>query len=565
MKDDVKDIEVYIKEVENHNFKDGKIERKYLIGGKLGGEEFEKLLDEKEFDAAKFATPLFGEKLVLSNGCNLRPTEMAELISNCTKEYEVHDIYHFLGYAEINGKLVRITAHGVIDQNGPVKNCSVDIPGNYPCNPEYLKLPESEAEIEKPIKKCLDLLLSPTGKARFIGLITVPIATRSLLTHILTTKFIYFFIGDSGNLKSTLAAILQCFFYPGTREDSLSLNFTSTIAGIRLYCSIHNHSVVVIDDYNTAKKDEDLVELLTLEVSKSTPRLTAKSATELDHPIKTDTVFIATGEHSLNTDKDSRHARVVYIDFLPNRIAIDKLSRIQELAAQGIYFKAMIPFIQWILGNQERLEVEVKEKYEYYRERATEELPDGTHARLCENTADFIIGLYFFIDFCIEKKYLAEEERNKYLDPYWEKIKRIISNQQEIIANYEPRGVFTRSIKKALSDGRLHLMTRKCIYIDHFRPIEKGKEPSGDFLGYVNDESGDIYVPKNIDPHTILNVLPKRIRSLIPPSKKDFWKKLEELGIYIPKESSHNKHRLTIVGHSKPVDLYLIHLPKLFD
>jgi len=564
MKDDVIDIEVYIKVVENHHFNNSTTERKYRAGGKLGGEEFEKLLDEKEFDAAKFATPLFGEKLVLSNGCNLRPTEMAELIANCTKEYEVHDIYHFLGYAEINGKLVRITAHGVIDQNGPVKNCSVDIPGNYPCNPEYLKLPESEAEIEKPIKKCLDLLLTPKGKARFIGLITVPIATRSLLTHILTTKFIYFFIGDSGNLKSTLAAILQCFFYPGTREDSLSLNFTSTIAGIRLYCSIHNHSVVVIDDYNTAKKDEDLVELLTLEVSKSTPRLTAKSATELDHPIKTDTVFIATGEHSLNTDKDSRHARVAYIDFLPNRIAIKKLSQIQELAAQGVYFKAMIPFIQWILGNQERLEMEVKEKYEYYRERAAEELPDGTHPRLCENTADFIIGLYFFIDFCIEKKYLAEEERNKYLDPYWEKIKRIISNQQEIITNYEPQGVFARFIKKALTDGRLHLKSQNDTYIDHFRPIQMDKEPAGDFLGYVKDESGDIYVPTNSDPSTILDVLPKRLQQMLSPSQKTFWKRLDEFGLYIPMESG-NKHWVKIAGQPESVACYLIHLPKLFD
>lgn len=564
MKNDVKDLEVFIKQVENHYEINGAVTKKYHIGGILNDEKFEKILTEQEFDAGKYATTVFGEKLLLNYGCNLKPPEMAKLIANCTKEYEVHDIYHFLGYAVINGKLVRITSHGVIDQNGPVNNCRVDIPGNYPCNPDYLKLPESEAEIEKLIKECLDLLLTPKEKPRFIGLITVAIATRALLTHILPIKLIYFFIGDSGNLKSTLAAVLQSFFYPGTREDSLSLNFLSTVAGIRLYCSIHNHSAVVADDYNTEKENEDLTESLTLEGTKSTPRYTAKSATVLEHPIKTNTALIVTGEHSFNTDKDSRHARVIYYEFIQNIISSEKLSQIQKSAAQGVYFKAMIPFTQWILANHERLEVEVKEKYEHFRKKATKELPAGTHQRLRENIADFFIGLYFFIDFCIEKKYLTEEERSKYLDPYWERIKKIITRQKEIIADYEPQGVFARFIKKALSDGRLHLKLQNDTYIDHFLEIKKGEEPTGNFLGYVKDESGDIYVPTTIDPHAVLNVLPKRLQSMIPPSQKSFWKKLDEFGLYIPMESG-NKHRLKIAGHSTPVDCYLLHLSELFD
>lgn len=564
MKDDVKGIEVFIKKIENHYQINGEVTKKYHIGGILDGEEFEKLLTEKEYDAGKFGTALFSEKLVLNNGCNLRPLEMAELIAKYTKEYEVHDIYHFLGYAVINNKLVRITPHGAIDQNGPVKSFSVDIPGNYSGDPEYLILPESEAGIQELIKKCLTLLLTPKGKARFIGLITVAIAARSLLTYILPIKFIVFFIGDSGNLKSTLAAVLQSFLYPGTKEDSLSLNFGSTVAGIRLFCSIHNHSVVVIDDYNTAKQDEELIELLTLEGSKSTPRFVAKSATELDQPINTNSTLIGTGEHSLNTDKDSRHARVTYFEFLPNRIPIKLLSQIQEYAAQGVYFKAMIPFIQWILANHERLVVEVKEKYEYFREKASAELPDGTHRRLCENTADFFIGLYFFIDFCIEKGYLAEEEKREYLSPCWESIKQIISKQQEIIANYEPQGVFARSIKKALSDGRLHVKSQNVTYIDHFRPIKKGEEQAGYFLGYVKDKSGDIYVPTTIDPHSILNVLSKRLQRMLPANQKSFWKRLDDLGIYIPMESG-NKHRLKIAGQPEPIACYLIHLPGLFD
>lgn len=449
-------------------------------------------MNEQEFGDAKYSTKLFKEKIIQEIGENLNPTDIRQQIKN-NRDYgrqEDISVFHFLGDVTFNGEKAYVTSNGVINKDGPVKNCSVDIPGNYSSNSEYFKLPGSKAETKKSIDQCLSLLLPLERKDRFFGQITIPIATRSLLTDIAPVKFAFFFIGDSGNLKSTGAAVLQSFSFPGITEESLSLNFDSTPNAMRLFSSILKNSTVIIDDYNTSKVDDVLSEFLTLGSSKTTPRMTAKSASELDQPVKTNTTIIVTGEHPLNTDKDSRHARVIYIEFLPNSIPIKKLSEIQKLAAQGVYFKAMIIFKQWILGNHERLVVEVKEKYEYFREKAAAELPDGTHRRLCENTADFFIGLYFFIDFCIEKGYLAEKDGTRYLDPYWKRIKRIISRQQEIIADYEPKGVFVRFIKKALSNGRLYLMSKNGFYIDDFRPLEKDDGSAGKLLGYVKDESG---------------------------------------------------------------------------
>ncbi len=307
--------------------------------------------------------------MIQETGENLTPSEIRQLIKenrDYGREEDIH-VFHFLGYVIFNDEIIYITSNGAINKDGAIKNCSVVIPGNYSCNPDYMKFPESETEVKELIKQSLSLLPSPKGSARFIGLITVPIATRGLLTHIVPIKSIFFFIGDSGNLKSTGAAVQQSFLFPGIAESSLPLNFASTTNGMRLYCSFANNSVVVIDDYNTAKKDDVLSEFLTLENSKTTPRLTAISGYELGQPVKTNTIIIVTGEHSLNTNENSRHARVNYIEFLPNSIPIKKLSHIQESAAEGVYFKALTPFIQWILANHERLVVEVKEKYEQFR------------------------------------------------------------------------------------------------------------------------------------------------------------------------------------------------------
>jgi len=78
MKNDVKDVEVFIKRVEYHHDINGEVTKQYRIGGKLGGEEFEKLLTEQEYDAGRFGTALFG----VNNGCNLKSQEMAAL--NCS-------------------------------------------------------------------------------------------------------------------------------------------------------------------------------------------------------------------------------------------------------------------------------------------------------------------------------------------------------------------------------------------------------------------------------------------------------------------------------------------------
>jgi len=50
---------------------------------------------------------------------------------------------------------------------------------------------------------------------------------------------------------------------------------------------------------------------------------------------------------------------------------------------------------------------------------------------------------------------------------------------------------------------------------------------------------------------------------MLSPSQKSFWKRLDELGVYLPTDTG-NKPQIKIAG-AKSVDCYLIHLPKLFD
>lgn len=398
-----------------------------------------------------------------------------------------------------------------------------------------------------------------------MGLITLVIVARSLLTHILATKVIFVFIGDSGNYKSTLAAVLLSFLFPGTKEDSLTLNFSSTEKGMRLLMSLLKHCLVVIDDYNTDKKEESKVEFLTVDQSRMTARVTAKSATELDQPVKTNTTLVCTAERPFNTNEASRLARVIHLEFTKGFIKIDRIIKLQSLAENGVFFIAMLMFIQWILKNHDRLEQEVKNKYEELRSNAAAELPDGTHPRICENAADFFLGICFFIQFCIENKYLSEDERNKYLDPIWVRIKEIIIDQDRIIANYEPSGIVARSIKNALSEGKLYLKRRKDdTYVDHFLKIKEGEEPSGEFLGYIKNESGDIYVPADIEISVILDVMPRRIQSMLPNTKIKFWTALADLGLRIPTNTS-NKDRISIKGYEKSVACYHLRLPGLFE
>ena len=164
MKDDVEDIKVYLEAIENHHYINGGKTKKYHVGGKLGGEKFGKLLSEQEFDAGKFGTSLFGEKLALTIVCNLSQRDITKLIAECTKEYKILHILHHLGYTDLGEDKVYVTSNGVINKDGLVENCSVDVPSTPPSDPKRIKIPETQEEKAEMINSCLGLLLIPQKK-----------------------------------------------------------------------------------------------------------------------------------------------------------------------------------------------------------------------------------------------------------------------------------------------------------------------------------------------------------------------------------------------------------------
>ncbi len=535
----------------------------YRVGGEIGDQQFKLTISEKEFHDADFSTKLFGSIWVEKFGENLTASKIRQKIKENREYGREKDIHSFEthGFTNLDGREIYVSGNGAFDENGVIENSIVINQDRHQPNPEFLKLPKSIDEQNQFIKTALDLLLDDNGNARLLGLVTVGIATRSVLAHILPVKFLPFFIGETGRFKSSIALILLSFLKPGICNGYMSMDFNSSIKGIRLRLAHSNHGIELLDDYNTMRIEEDLVELLTLENSQVTTRFTASSATELSAPITMNTTPVVTGEVPLNTDKESRENRIIYFMFGPDITFLKELSQLQKYAEQGLFFRFMLLYIQWIMHNRDRVTEEIKHLYDLYRKKAVKVLPAGTHLRVCENTSDLFLGLRIFIMFCIERKILAEEKKKKYIHSCWQLVIEIISRQQHIIASYQPKGVITKSIKKALSENKLYLQAQN---VTNVIPLNKGKKPTGDFLGYVRDESGDIYVPTTIDPCVILNFLPKRIQGLLSPSPKSFWKRLAELGVYIPMESG-NKSRLKISGHSEPVACYRLHLPNLFD
>ncbi|MBS0588331.1 MAG: hypothetical protein JSS37_10370 [Proteobacteria bacterium] len=164
MKDDVEDIKVYLEAIEIHHHINGEITKNYDIGGKLKGEKFRKILTEQEYSIGKFSTSLFGEKLALNNRQNLSQREITESISRYTKEYEILHIFHYLGYTDLGEDKVYVTSNGVINKDGLVENCSVDVPSTPPSDPKRIKIPETEEEKAEMINSCLGLLLVPQKK-----------------------------------------------------------------------------------------------------------------------------------------------------------------------------------------------------------------------------------------------------------------------------------------------------------------------------------------------------------------------------------------------------------------
>jgi hypothetical protein len=311
-------------------------------------------------------------------------------------------LYSHTGWREIDGDWVFLHADGGIDQDGHAPGVGV-FSGNDWRSRVRLELPESDEAEREAVRGCLELL-EVAGDQAGVALLGAPL--RAVLGD---NEVSLHLEGTTGVFKSSLIALSQSFFGRGFDTRTLPGSWSSTANATEMDAFLAKDLVFVIDDYKPvgSRYDRDTMlraaDRLFRGQSNGQARQRLNKEAELRPPKPARAFIASTGEET--PAGESLRARVLVIELKKGVVDVERLSRLQEMARQGVFATAMGGYIRWLAARYGQVKAEMPEAIA--RLRCTFQ---GEHRRTPNLMAHYQLGLEWFSHYAQEIGAMTAEE-----------------------------------------------------------------------------------------------------------------------------------------------------------
>ena len=274
--------------------------------------------------------------------------------------------------------------------------------------------------------------------------------------------FVLFLVGQTGSLKTAVAAVAQQHYGPELDANHLPLSFTDTANALEAQLFVLKDVVAVVDDFSPggtrtdvqrAHRDADRV---FRSAANGQGRRRMRADTTI-RPVKPPRALIlGTGEelprgHSIR-------ARMHAIQIEPTTIDTDRLTEIQRNADSGLLSDAIAGYVAWL--SPQRAEIIGRQRAELAGLR---ELAHGVtaHRRPVETAASLGLGLRYFLQFAEETGAIDASERSSLWERGWAAIIASTAGQEQLHQDAEPVARFLELLSSALATGTAHIANPK--------------------------------------------------------------------------------------------------------
>jgi len=149
------------------------------------------------------------------------------------------------------------------------------------------------------------------------------------------------------------------------------------------------------------------------------------------------------------------------------------------------------------------------------------------------NMASLRVGWGFFRRFALSKGVITKTEYSDYGKRVTDCLGDLMSKQKEIYSS-NPGQLFIKGLRRALKDGKAHVLDSKsALQPDKIFPPKVGWDgniPNGEFIGWRDAKTGEVFIRGELDVEVLINLLPKQDQSFFSNSKTKFWKDLKLQG-----------------------------------
>ena len=270
------------------------VTRRLAIAGKLAdGQPLPRCqVDAAQFGAMNWVMTQWGSRAVVNAGQSTRD-KLREVIQRASQDAARPTVYTHTGWLDLDGKRIYLTANGAVGTDQPIM---VKLEGPL----ARYALPPSVADID--VKKAMQASLRtlavapyPTTFALWGAMYMAPLA------ELMQPDFMVWLHGESGSLKSTLAALFLCHFGKFTYK-TLPEGWDSTENAIEKKCFLVKDAPLVIDDFapqmagNDAQRIERSAQRIIRAVGNQTPRNRLNADTSDRAGFRARGLVISTGE-----------------------------------------------------------------------------------------------------------------------------------------------------------------------------------------------------------------------------------------------------------------------------
>ncbi|MGE5446511.1 MAG: hypothetical protein ACM3SR_18255 [Ignavibacteriales bacterium] len=539
---------------------DNGAERKtvFTISGVQGGRHLPQIqITADRFSSMNWVTPEWGGKAIVFAGFGTKD-HLRAAIQVLSGGYEHIRAFGHLGWRKIGGRWYFLHCGGGISEDGLNSEILVELPissstyahlGNY-----ILPTPPNGVDLSQAVQASLSIL-NVAPKA-----IMYPVMScvyRAILSEAAPVDFSIFVSGQTGSQKTELTAIAQAHYGAGFHAKSLPGNWSSTENALEKQSFLIKDSIFTIDDFapNGTTLEVQRLHQKADRIHRGQGNRAGRERMRSDGRFQPEYfprgLIMASGEDIPRGQ--SLRSRMLIVEVARGDVDLQKLTRAQEDADNGLFAQTMSGYLQWLAPQIEELKKILPARQ---RELRTEARKSGSvHDRTPDIVASLATGWETFLLFAEDSEAITADDADQLWEKCWLVLNQIAKMQSGQILSEEPTRRFLDVLASALSSGSAHLADAETNGVPDMEVAqnlgwrERGRDQYGNpewnaigkRIGWLEGEA--VF----LDPESSFAVVQELARqqgTSLSITQRTMWKRLDEKGLLASRESSQN--RLTI-------------------
>lgn len=420
--------------------------RAFLTDGRLESGEILPVvrIPASRFPTMGWVTENWGLRAVVRAGQTTRDC-LREAIQRLSPEAQRRHVFAHTGWREVGGEWVYLTASGAVGRDG----FDVDLGSEL----ARYRLPRVVEDRVEAMRRSLRLFsVAPLH-------VTAPLWSavyRAPLASAYPADLSLWIEGQTGSLKSTLAALFLCHFGDFDRTH-LPGTWSSTANHLERRAFILKDALFVVDDYAPSGLDIREMETKAARLLRSQGNLAGRGRLRSDlsdrPAFPPRGLILSTGEQ--HPPGQSLLARTLLVDLEGSDVDLVALTEAQREAAQLPH--AMAGYIAWLTPQMPTIPALLRKTFEGARARS---IADGEHLRIPEVLAHLWLGLHCGLTCAEEIGACSASEAEDLRGQGWEALLSLGRAQGRLVEEERPTRRFLRVLLTLITQRRVLLLPR---------------------------------------------------------------------------------------------------------